>query len=84
LPKPECIKNLNGKPDEKVFKRWNKRPKFLERKLKQLGLTVWGWHNLRHRFSSKLSKEGKPIFEIMSLLGHSNIETTQIYLQLLG
>jgi integrase len=43
----------------------------------------WNWHNLRHRFASKLSKNGTPLFEIMTLLGHNNLDTTQRYLQLL-
>jgi integrase len=68
-------------PDEngKVFHYWAEEPKFLSRKTK----SKWCWHNLRHRFASIHSKKGTPIFEIMSLLGHSNIETTQKYLQLL-
>lgn len=71
------------KPDERIFARWNEYPKFLEKKIKQLGFKEWSWHNLRHRRASLWSKEGKPIFEIMSLLGHSNMTTTQKYLQLL-
>jgi integrase len=71
------------KPDERVFARWNEYPKFLEKKVKTLGFKEWSWHNLRHRRASLWSKEGKPIFEIMSLLGHSNMTTTQKYLQLL-
>jgi integrase len=64
----------------KVFHYWAEEPKFLTRK----NGGGWSWHNLRHRFASKLSKQGTPIFEIMSLLGHSNLETTQRYLQLLS
>jgi integrase len=68
-------------PDEngQIFKNWSDVPKFLAKKTKR----KWNWHNLRHRFASLLSKKNTPIFEIMSQLGHSNIETTQRYLQLL-
>lgn len=83
LSKPKCLEGLIFAPDELVFGTWKDQPKFLERKIKQLGLHQWGFHNLRHRRASLWSKEGKPIFEIMSLLGHSNISTTQKYLQLL-
>lgn len=85
VPFPPCLKNLNrGKKEDRIFRLWTDRPKFLGKKLKKLGLDVWGWHNLRHRYASKLSKDNVPIFEIMSRLGHQSIETTQIYLQLLG
>lgn len=83
LPSPKCLKGLSFKSDELVFGKWSEQPKFLERKIKRLKLNQWGFHNLRHRRASIWSKEGKPIFEIMNLLGHSNITTTQKYLQLL-
>jgi len=67
----------------KGFKRWDNHPRFLEKKIKKLRQETWNWHNLRHRYASMLSKEGRPLFEIMALLGHSNMETTQNYLQLL-
>jgi integrase/recombinase XerD len=71
LPKP----NENGF----IFYHWGEEPKFLTRK----NDGKWSWHNLRHRFASILSKKGIPVFEIMVALGHSNLETTQRYLQLL-
>jgi integrase len=64
---------------ERIFECWTSEPRFLIRKTQG----KWNWHNLRHRFASKLSQSNTPIFEIMSLLGHSNIETTQNYLHLL-
>ncbi|MCE5249412.1 site-specific integrase [bacterium] len=63
--------------------RWTAHPRFLEKYVRKLKQKNWGWHNLRHRFASKLSKEGRPLYEIMALLGHSNLSTTQRYLQLL-
>lgn len=83
VPKPECLNGKEYPVDERVFSRWSDKPHFLKRKVKKLKGHTWGWHCLRHRYASMLSKEGKPIFEIMKLLGHSNLETTQIYLQLL-
>jgi site-specific recombinase XerD len=47
-------------------------------------MNYWTWHNLRHKYASELCRKGVPLFEIMNLLGHSNLKTTQNYLQLLG
>lgn len=69
--------------DERLFKRWSNNPKFLEKKIRKLKQKEWNWHNLRHRYASSLSKQGKPLFEIMTLLGHSQLSTTQNYLQML-
>jgi integrase len=82
VPIPDCIKGLKGKG--RVFSEWTNTPKFLDRTLRANNLKIWGWHSLRHRYASLLSKQNKPIFELMSLLGHSNISTTQKYLQLLS
>jgi integrase len=87
LPKPECLKG-KYQADEFVFGTWSELPKFLDKKLRELkkkdpNVKIWGWHSFRHRYASLLSKQGKPIYEIMILLGHSQISTTQRYLQLL-
>ncbi|MCE5249406.1 site-specific integrase [bacterium] len=63
--------------------RWKKEPRFLEKYVHKLGQKSWNWHSLRHRYVSKLFKNGVPIFEIMMLLGHSSLITTQRYLALL-
>jgi integrase len=86
LPLPECIKEkeIALLPDKRLFDRWIEKPKFLERKVKLLNQRPWNWHNLRHRRASLWNKEGKSLYEIMSLLGHSNLKTTQGYLQLLS
>lgn len=83
LDKPDCLVGQTYAPDTKVFGLWTEQPKFLERKLKKLNLTNWGFHSLRHRYASVLSAEKVPIYEIMKSLGHSSIDTTQIYLQTL-
>ena len=83
IPTPECLLNWKAS-DELPFKRWKTAPEFIKCKQRALKLKNWGWHCLRHRYASLLSKQNKPIFEIMMLLGHSNLETTQKYLQLLS
>ena len=83
LPLPVCIKKISIDRDERLFPYWKEKPKFLERKVKELNQSTWNWHNLRHRRASLWNKEGKSLFEIMTFLGHSNLSTTQKYLQLL-
>lgn len=83
VPKPDCLVGQTFPPDKKVFGYWIEKPKFLKRKLQALKQPNWGYHSLRHRYASLLSAEGRPLYEIMSLLGHSNLHTTQKYLQLL-
>lgn len=82
VSKPDCLAGVKFKM--RVFSRWSREPKFLAKKVEKLKLKRWNWHNLRHKRASEWSAEGKPIFEIMSLLGHSNLKTTQNYLQLLS
>lgn len=40
------------------------------------------FHSLRHGFASQLARKGVPIHYIRTLLGHSNISTTNVYLEL--
>jgi len=82
IPVPECLKKIQG--NGCIFGRWKDKPKFLERYIRKLGLKKWSWHNLRHRRASLWAQEGRTLLEIMQLLGHSNLSTTQKYLQILG
>ncbi|MCC6864540.1 MAG: hypothetical protein IT280_00100 [Ignavibacteria bacterium] len=85
VPKPDCIKDIKLEPDERLFKLWSDTPKFLERKIQTLGQHCWNWHNLRHRRASIWhTVEKRPLYEVMCLLGHSQLSTTQKYLQMLG
>lgn len=81
VPRPDFIKP-NGKG--KVFKDWNAYPRFLEDKVEECKQTKWNWHGLRHRRASIWAHEGKPLFELQMLLGHTQISTTQRYLHSLG
>ena len=40
------------------------------------------FHSLRHGFGSQMAKKGVPIHHIRTLMGHSNISTTNVYLEL--
>ena len=40
------------------------------------------FHSLRHGFGSQCAKQGMPIHHIRTLMGHSNISTTNVYLEL--
>jgi integrase len=82
IPIPECLAGYNGKG--RVFDEWEAYPRFLEEKITELKQVKWSWHNLRHRRASIWATNGLTTFEIMSRLGHSNLSTTMIYLQLLG
>ena len=81
IPKPRCIDGMTGKGP--VFA-YQTAPKFLERYVRKLKQRSWNWHNLRHRRASLWASSGMSFFEISHRLGHSNLKTTQGYLQLLG
>jgi site-specific recombinase XerD len=38
------------------------------------------WHQLRHTYATELVRNNFDIFNISKILGHTKIETTQIYL----
>ncbi|HOX87438.1 MAG TPA: site-specific integrase [bacterium] len=40
------------------------------------------FHHLRHTFATRLVQRGVPIYEVKTLLGHSSVNTTQIYIQM--
>ena len=40
------------------------------------------FHSLRHGFGSQLAKKNVPIHDIRTLMGHTNISTTNIYLEM--
>ena len=79
VPRPDFIFPSG---ETKVFE-YNAYPRFLEEKVRELGQPSWNWHSLRRRRASIWAKD-KPLFEIMMLLGHSQIATTQRYLFQIG
>jgi integrase len=78
IPTPLCLKGLTLK-GKRVFEEWETYPRFLEEKA-----DGWAFHNLRHKRASIWCSNGMTTFEVMTRLGHSNLKTTMLYLQLLG
>ena len=49
------------------------------RNRKRLGLKDIRMHDLRRTFGYNLIKQGRPIYEVSKLLGHSSVTTTERY-----
>ncbi|MBA7710234.1 Tyrosine recombinase XerC [subsurface metagenome] len=73
----------NKGPDERVF---GLSPESLGMKVKQLavkaGLNSLHAHTLRHKFATDVLESGTNVKVLQSLLGHENLNTTEIYLSL--
>lgn len=52
---------------------------FYGKQLKAVGSPSTGTHSLRHTFAVNFLKKTKDIHALQKLLGHSNLDTTQIY-----
>lgn len=61
---------------EKAFKLSAQKAEILDKKPSA------HFHSLRHGFGSHLANKGVPIHHIRTLMGHSNISTTNVYLEL--
>lgn len=70
LPNPKT-----GKPFQSIFYSWDKARKRCD--LEHVRL-----HDLRHTFASLLVNNGRTLYEVQKLLGHSQIQTTQRYAHL--
>ncbi|MFC1938284.1 tyrosine-type recombinase/integrase [Chloroflexota bacterium] len=68
-------------PDEKVFKL---EPACISNKIRQFakkaGLDNFHTHTMRHKFATDLLDRGANIKQVQQLLGHENLNTTEIYL----
>lgn len=76
LPLNKKYKTINSarRSFQRIFKQAARKAKLLEKK-PNLHL-----HSLRHSFGSRMANKGVPVHHIRTLMGHSNISTTNIYL----
>ncbi len=85
----KAVEIINGKPtvDEYLFKhitnqKFNEHLKLIQEKAKiTKNLTA---HIARHSFATLALNKGIPINVVSSLLGHTNIKTTEIYAKLMS
>lgn len=77
LPLNKKYKNIQSarRSFERAFNESAKKAKLLEIKPKL------HFHSLRHGFGSRMANQGVPIHHIRTLMGHSNISTTNIYME---
>ena len=61
-----------GKPYVQIFPSWNTARK-------RAGLEDVRIHDLRHSFASFLINNGRSLYEVQKLLGHTQVKTTQRY-----
>ena len=70
-------------PNERVF---GLSPESLGMKMKQLakkaGLSDFHAHTLRHKFDTDVLESGTNVKVLQSLLGHENLNTTEVYLSI--
>lgn len=91
-PFTEELKGLNGKRDlfhDLVFPRipewkYGQQSKVLKEFCKAIKLTEVKFHDLRATFITNLYSHGVSTPQVMSIVGHSKISTTEIYLRLAG
>jgi len=76
LPLNKRYKSINSarRSFQRIFKKTAQRAGLLEKK------PNLHYHSLRHSFGSRMANKGVPIHHIRTLMGHSNISTTNIYL----
>lgn len=64
-----------------VFDEFNYRPDYIthnfKKEARRLGINDIRFHDLRRTFGYNLIKQGKPIYEVSKLLGHSSVTVTE-------
>lgn len=73
--KPRSIEMKKEAPYTTITKVW-------DRIRNQAGIPYFRIHDCRHLFCSWLVSSGRPIYEVMTLVGHANVKTTQRYAHL--
>jgi len=69
------INRQTGKPYTTIMKVWS-------RLRSKAGLPQLRIHDLRHQFASFLVNSGRTLYEVQSILGHSDAKVTQRYAHL--
>lgn len=59
-----------------IFKKYSKQANLLKNK------PTIHFHSLRHGFATQCVQQGMPIHHLRTLMGHSNISTTNVYLEM--
>ena len=66
---------------DQIEELWNYRRDFVSHKFKKevrrLGIKDARFHDLRRTFGYNLIRQGRPIYEVSKLLGHSSVTTTE-------
>jgi site-specific recombinase XerD len=73
---PDFVCPQTKSDTQKDWRRW------LEKSLKQAGITDFRWHDLRHTFASRLVMAGADLVSVQKLLGHKSISMTMKYAHL--
>jgi len=82
-----ALKNSNGTsewvfPSERTGTHISDIPKGFDKACERAGIEDLTFYDTRRTYATRLHFAGIPLYKIMKLLGHRNLETTQIYLGL--